>query len=366
MISIERVSISGFKSFRRLQDIELRALNVIVGANGAGKSNFIQLLRLVKALAQGEFQTFIMKHGEADAFLHHGPKTTPRLEVSLQFTGPDDSSPCYSFSLEPDADQRFLLTERLGARLTAPLPAPSRESQLLTSVSESPDALASVLGQAIRHWEFYHFHDTSPTAGMRRSEIVDDHLRLRPCAENLASFLLHLRHRHPQHYRQILWTIQTVIPFLEDFDLTVYQAGEAEKVKLTWFQKHGNHYPMQPYQLSDGSMRFICLATALLQPKLPSAIIIDEPELGLHPEAIEVLAGLLKTAATHTQVLVATQSPQLLDALSVEDIVVARRDHGSSTLQRLSPEDLNSWLEEYSLGELWRKNVIQGGTCHEP
>ena len=123
---------------------------------------------------------------------------------------------------------------------------------------------------------------------------------------------------------------------------------------------------MQPYQLSDGSMRFICLASALLQPKLPSAIIIDEPELGLHPEAIEVLAGLLKTAAARTQVLVATQSPQLLDALSVEDIVVARRDHGSSTLQRLSPDDLEAWLEEYSLGELWRKNVIQGGTCHEP
>ena len=122
---------------------------------------------------------------------------------------------------------------------------------------------------------------------------------------------------------------------------------------------------MQPYHLSDGSIRFICLATALLQPNPPSTIIIDEPELGLHPEAIGVLAELIKLAAQKTQVIVATQSPLLLDQFSIEDIIVARRKDGASTFERLKEEDYTSWLEDYTIGELWAKNVILGGTSHE-
>ena len=150
---------------------------------------------------------------------------------------------------------------------------------------------------------------------------------------------------------------------LEGYIYTFTQ-GEAEKVKLSWKQI-GSDYPMQPYHLSDGSIRFICLATALPQPNPPSTIIIDEPELGLHPEAIGVLAELIKLAAQKTQVIVATQSPLLLDQFSIEDIIVARRKDGASTFERLKEEDYTSWLEDYTVGELWTKNVIQGGTSHE-
>ncbi|AQQ10133.1 putative ATPase [Sedimentisphaera cyanobacteriorum] len=122
---------------------------------------------------------------------------------------------------------------------------------------------------------------------------------------------------------------------------------------------------MQPYHLSDGSIRFICLAAALLQPEPPAAILIDEPELGMHPFAIGIIAEMMNSASKQTQVIVSTQSPHLIDNFSAEDIVVVNRDKGASTFERLSKEELAGWLEEYSLGELWRKNVIQGGPRYE-
>ena len=151
-------------------------------------------------------------------------------------------------------------------------------------------------------------------------------------------------------------------PFFDDF---ILEPNKDENIRLNWRQKGLKDYPMRPSQLSDGSIRFICLATALLQPNPPSTIIIDEPELGLHPEAIGVLAELIKLAATRTQVIVATQSPLLLDQFAIDDIIVARRKDGASTFERLKQEDYEHWLEDYSVGELWTKNVIEGGTSHE-
>ena len=165
-------------------------------------------------------------------------------------------------------------------------------------------------------------------------------------------------------YKKIVDSIRLVMPFFDDFRLDVQKLGEAEKVRLSWNQK-GSDFPMQPYHLSDGAIRFICLATALLQPTLPSIIIIDEPELGLHPAAIVVLAELIQHAAQRTQVIVATQSPALVDQFGIEDVIVMSREDGASTFQRLGKDDFLVWLEDYSVGELWTKNVIAGGPVYE-
>ncbi|MBF0155338.1 MAG: AAA family ATPase, partial [Magnetococcales bacterium] len=220
--------------------------------------------------------------------------------------------------------------------------------------------------ESIAHWMVYHFHDTSSTAPMRRSEIVEDNQVLRNNGGNIAPFLLRLKNDqfHRSHYQEIVNATRLVIPFFDDFRLDVLTYGEAEKVKLSWQQK-GSDFPMQPYHLSDGSIRFICLATALLQPSPPSVIVIDEPELGLHPEAIAILAELIHAAAKRTQILVATQSPSLLNEFAIEDIVVVNRKEGQSTFARLNHADYKEWLEEYSVGALWTKNVIDGGTSHE-
>jgi len=173
--------------------------------------------------------------------------------------------------------------------------------------------------------------------------------------------LLFLRELNRPHYDEILHACRLVAPFLDDFLLEPQQLGPKTKVALSWKAK-GSDYPMQPYHLSDGTIRFICLATALLQPNPPSTIIIDEPELGLHPEAIRILGELIEDAAKRTQLIIATQSPLLLDQFAIKDIVVVKRKEGQSTFERLKHEDFTEWLQDYSVGQLWTKNVIQGGT----
>ena len=249
--------------------------------------------------------------------------------------------------------------------------SPAQESRLYDKRDEkSANGMYNGVGhfvyESIARWMVYHFHDTSAMAPMRRSEIVEDNQILRSNGSNIAPFLLNLQQVDAlqPYYQEIVNAIRLVIPFFDDFVLNVIKIGDAERVKLAWRQK-GSDFPMQPYHLSDGSIRFICLATALLQPQPPSTIVIDEPELGLHPEAIRILGELIADAAKRTQILVATQSPLLIDQFAIDDIVVVNRKNGQSSFERLKEDDFSQWLEDYSVGELWTKNVIQGGTSYE-
>lgn len=221
--------------------------------------------------------------------------------------------------------------------------------------------VASYVYEAIAAWKIYHFYDTGKFAPMRRAETIDDTAYLRFDAANIAPFLLHLRDSQAKSYQQIVETIRLVAPFFDDFML---KPTLTEKIRLLWRQK-GSDYPLKPSHLSDGTLRFICLTTALLQPDPPSTIIIDEPELGLHPYAIEILAELIQATAKNTQMIVSTQSPALVDCFRAEDTIVVTRQNGASVFQRLNQRELSEWLKDYSLGDLWRKNVVSGGPAHE-
>jgi len=192
-------------------------------------------------------------------------------------------------------------------------------------------------------------------------ETIDDSEYLRFDAANIAPFLYDLKNNEQKVYEQIVDSIRLVTPFFNDF---ILKPNKNEKVRLRWRQK-GSDYPLKPYHLSDGTLRFICLTTALLQPRPPSTIIIDEPELGLHPYAIEVLAELIQATSKRTQLIISTQSPALVDYFEPEDIVVVNRKNGASVFERLNRGELASWLEDYSLGDLWRKNIVTGGPAHE-
>ena len=187
---------------------------------------------------------------------------------------------------------------------------------------------------------------------------------MRHDASNIASFLLNLESAEPDGYTLIRDTVRLIAPFFDDFLLRAQKRGVDEQVRLEWKQK-GSDFPFQPHQLSDGTLRFICHATALLQPTPPATIVIDEPELGLHPYAISMLADLIKSASERTQVIISTQSPTLLDHFAPEEIVVVNRQDGRSTFDRLDAQVLAGWIEEYSVGELWQKNVVLGGPTRE-
>ncbi len=338
---LKKLSIKGFKSIRNLENLELTNLNIILGENGMGKSNFIAFFKLLQSLRDGSLQNFIQSNGGAGDILFQGRKVTEQMEFQAQFTNQQ-----IHFQLIPTPQDGCILD--IG---------PSSEHE-----AREPSAIP----YGIPFWQVYHFHDTSTTAGMRHYEIIQDNKILRCNGDNIAPFLLNLRNSrsHKKYYNEIVHAIRAVNPLFDDFRLDVSQFGEAEKVNLSWNQK-GSDHPMQPYHLSDGTLRFICLATALLQPEPPSIIIIDEPELGLHPGAIAVLAELIEDAATRTQVIVATQSPALVDYFSIEDLIVVRQKQGSSVFSRLKEEDFSVWLEEYTIGELWSKNVIHGGPIYE-
>lgn len=367
MTAIDKITIQGFKSIKALEDFELRSLNVIVGANGAGKSNLISFFKLLRALIDGNLNRYVRDSGGAGDMLFNGRKATSKMRFVTRFGSRGFrfdlvATPSNGCAIEDEAryyNGGLVNWWELGD-------SEDGKSKMVEEVKkDKTDAgYSRPVYEAICSWQIYHFHDTSATATMRGYEIVQDNATLRADASNIGPFLLKLKREHQQTYEQIVDVIKLVAPFFADFVLEPWKSGEKEEVNISWYQQ-GSDYPMQPYHLSDGSIRFICLATALLQPKLPSTIVIDEPELGLHPAAIVILAELIQSAAAQTQVIVATQSPALIDQFAINDIVVVNRKQGASSFERLQEKDFNQWLEDYSIGELWAKNVITGGPSYE-
>ena len=212
----------------------------------------------------------------------------------------------------------------------------------------------------MQQWRLYHFHDTGDSSAMRRAADVEDNRALRTDGANLPAFLYLLQQRYPTAYSLIQRTVQRVIPFFDDFILRPSELNPT-KIKLAWRHRASDAY-FDAAALSDGALRFIALATVFLQPPplRPPLILVDEPELGLHPLAINLLGSMIKTAAHDSQIILATQSPLLLDEFSPEDVLVAERAGHATTFRRLDAAKLQGWLEEYSLGELWEKNELGG------
>ena len=371
MARLQRVKLSGFKSIREM-DIELRPLNVLIGANGAGKSNLVSFFKMLNEMMAGHLQKFIATSGHAHSLLHFGPKVTSEIAARLEFSfgSRPATDAAYEFRLAYAAgDQLIFAEEQLVSEdvLTGTavgLGSGHVEAHVRTT-ADSPNAPSrKEIVHFLEQCRVFHFHDTSAAARVRQYGYIDDNRRLRSDAGNLAAFLLRLREENGAAYRRIVSTVRLIAPFLEDFILhePTSGSGNGPDVILNWREK-GSDEVFGPHQLSDGTIRAIGLVTLLLQPEgeLPQFIIVDEPELGLHPYAIDVVASLFKKASHHTQVLVSTQSPTFLDEFDPADIVVVDRDGRESQFVRPDPERLESWLEDYSLGEVWQKNVIGGG-----
>jgi predicted ATPase len=363
---IDKITLKGFRSIESLEDFELKSLNVLIGANGAGKSNFVEFFRMLRAVADEGFQNYILESGGSDGFLYLGPKVTKEITYRLDF-----GENWLSHILQPTATGSIIISkETTGYKSSSDSHSGLLESQLKARKDEKSSRNPSWRGvghyiyESVSRWTVYHFHDTSPLAPMRRDQALQDSGRLRHDASNIAAFLLTLKEEDKEIYDVVRDTIRLIAPFFDDFLLRTQKKGKSEQVRLEWQQK-GSDFPFQPNQLSDGTMRFICLATALLQPNPPATVVIDEPELGLHPYAITILADLIKAAAGRTQVVISTQSPTLLDHFDPAEIIVVNRQKGQSTFERLGEEDLNEWLDDYSVGELWQKNVVRGGPRSE-
>ena len=359
--TIKKLTIEGFKSIRELKDFELGQLNILIGANGAGKSNFVGFFRLLRELIEQRLQVALQTtEGGADACLYMGPKITRRFGAALHF---DNNG--YEFVLEPTPDNRLIFTEEAALLeqpwLTRrePLGSGHSEAEIKNLKDGAQSLVCKYVYRAISSWVVYHFHDTSLSAGVRRQKPINDDGLLRPDAENLSAFLYRMRRRNPGDYNEIRNAVRLAAPFFDDFKLRPVPTNE-DLIQLEWLQTNSD-YPFRAHQLSDGTLRFICLATALLQPERPATMLFDEPELGLHPYALALLADLFKKAAqSGTQLIVSTQSALLLNEFEPKDVIIVERHQSESTFRRLEADDLSEWLGEYSLGELWQKNILGG------
>lgn len=358
MPRVSSLTVTGYKSIRELREFPLHNLNVLIGANGAGKSNFIGLFRLLNEMYEQQLQLFIQTQGGPDAMLHFGRNVTDHLHAEFYFAYNG-----YLFDLVPTQDNRLIFKSEISKFLGVLYPAmPSAtlgsghdESRL----KEARDQYSPYVRESVSRWRVYHFHDTSERARVKQKHATNDNLRLKPDAANLAACLRMLREQHEAEYQRIVGTIRLVAPFFDDF---VYREGVPESVELEWTLKGNPDTPFKAHMLSDGTLRFICLVTLLLQPisLLPDTILIDEPELGLHPYAITVLAEIFKQVAEERQLIVSTQSVELINELAPEDVIVVDQEDGASTFRRCTQEALGGWLEQYAMGELWKQNVLGG------
>lgn len=354
MRTLRKVKIEGFKSIASAE-LMFGDLNVVIGANGSGKSNLIGAFRLLERVLSKNLQVFVAS--EPDRFLHHGRKATPALSLDFAF---DQNS--YGFKLKAVQDTLIFEYERVEYSgywsYGEPLAVGHKESKLEEAAESYKNKIPKHVFPKVRNWVVYHFHDTSDTSPAKQTSDVDDNRFFRPNAANLPAYLYWLQERHPVQFRHIEEHVRLVAPFFDGFVLAPSKLNE-KKIKLEWRQKGSDAY-FDAYSLSDGTLRFICLVTLLLQPSPPDLILLDEPELGLHPFAIRILAEMLEAASKRVQVVLATQSVTLLNNFAPNDVIVAENDGLKTTFQRLDEDKLKHWLEEFSIGELWEKNVLGG------
>ena len=364
MSKLNSIRIEGFRSIKEMT-LELRPLNVLIGANGAGKSNLIAFFKLVNELMGGRLQHHIGATGRATGNLHFGPRVTPQIEAEISFDT-ENATDIYRMRLFHAAGDSLIFAEETLSFHQTGFPEPKilslgmgHQETRIGDEAEKDDPTAKTFRFLLNHCRVYHFHDTSPTSRVRQYCYAGDNRWLMPDAANLASVLNKLKSHKETVYRRIVNTVRQVAPFFENFDL---EPTESKDIILNWRHRESD-LVFGPHQLSDGTLRAICLISLLLQPKedLPILIVVDEPELGLHPYALNVIASLFRSASHNTQILLSTQAGAFLDSFEPEDIVVVERNGEATEFTRPDAGELEAWLEEYSLGEIWEKNIIGGG-----
>lgn len=360
-MGIHSIKIKNFKSIRETETILIKPLNVLIGANGAGKSNFIGFFKFLNKLYEQKLQLYIGQNGRAENFLHFGRKSSNLLGAEIVFDNEFKNE--YQFIMVPDQGDNLIFSAEW-SNVTSPSSINKNKSQisfggnLESAIQGDKDYRNKYLRSQFEGFKIFHFHDTGFNAKVKQPSGMQDYAFLHEDAGNLAAFLYRIQESFPKHFKIIERVIQSIAPFFDSFYLRPDEIN-GQQIFLRW-REIGSDQLFTAHNFSDGTLRMICLITLLMQPELPSTIIIDEPELGLHPFAIQKLGAMIKSASTKTQIIISTQSVNLINEFTADDIIVVERRDNQTVFSRQSENDLNDWLQDYSLGQLWEKNVLGG------
>ena len=347
---LNRIIIDGYKSIHHV-DLELRPINILIGSNGVGKTNFISFFRLINIIYEQRLHNYTMQNS-AERLFYYGRKQTKELKGYLEF-----GDNAYGVTLQARNNGSLFIAEERSYYQSRPIVVSNLDESYIKGSTTFRDKW---LREYLQSYKIFHFHDTSKGAPLRSSANINDNRFLKTDGSNLPAFLYMLQEKHPKTLKRIELTIRSVMPYFGNFSLAPSLLDESQ-INLQWSDMENNEKYFDANDLSDGSIRFIALATLLQQPTLPKVIIIDEPELGLHPTAIVKLAGMIKSVASRDcQVIISTQSVNLINNFDAEDIITVDRKDRQSSFNRLNNDTLQSWLNDYSLGELWTKSIING------
>jgi len=360
---LKNIKIKGFKSIAEL-DLAMEDINILIGANGAGKTNFISVFTFLHQLYNGKLTQYIKTQGGAERFFHFSTKQTEMIVLDLEVSANgyhveflqnvNDDSLVFNteYCTFEESYRSFQLYPQRG------------ESGFLSEYADS-GYVKEYTEKFLKECRVYHFHDTSDQAQFKKTKELTRYAYLEKDAANIAPFLYHLKtspaDSYKQAYKKIVSVIQSIAPFFHDFYLEPYGEEGNQSILLRWTHTESD-IPFSANTLSDGTARFICLATLFLQPPnlRPSTIIIDEPELGLHPSALNTLADIIHAISQETQVICSTQSIAFANLFAASKFIVVDAEVGVSSFRRLEKEQIEDWLEEYGVGDIWSKNIIGG------
>lgn len=366
---IRSLTIENFKSIKQLNSFELRNINILIGSNGAGKSNFLSFFSLLKNIIDTKLVDYVHKQGGADSILTYGKKQSDYLDFSIDFEHVGRFELRWEFKLDwTNDDKLYVSVANIYESGIKSLRTGSSFSEINLKDMEIPEhdngAVKLIKDTALRITKItqYHFHDVSDSSPIKSLCDLVNSAKLLPDGKNIAPFLYRLKIDYPNSYQMIIHLIKSIIPDFADFYFSADLKIDS-KISLQWINKNDLDSVYHSSRLSDGSLRFICLATVLLQPMelMPEIVIIDEPELGLHPQALALIASLVQRLSLQKQFIIATQSSNFIDLFEAHDIVVVNKNlDGSSEFIRLDEDELSNWLDEYSLADLWDMNIIGG------
>jgi predicted ATPase len=407
------VTIKNYKTIKELNDFPLRNINVLIGANGSGKSNFLQFFNFVNIYLSQQhghrfiinpadhFNAYILKKGGASRFLSYHGKFGENIFCELAFVEPmiREINADWVYLIDEDYKNtksqeqiqnikekvcgyidgnyhnifKLIYSKNIWKKFDVKFEYGGlgneqlEELVILHGFDYLIVNLMTVINKKYCHnVRQYHFHNTTENSPIISDQPICYNERLWPDGGNIAPFIYRLNKEFPEEYEFLIRSIRMLVPDFYDFYIEEGKR-ETDTVALYWLNVNdlGSESDLRyhPTELSDGSLRIICLLTVLLQPAelMPKVIIIDEPELGLHPQAMSMIADLIRCLSDDKQFIIATQSPEFLDLFETDDVIVVdKSDDGTSDFKRLEQDKLKGWLENYQLSALWKKNVIGG------